>query len=459
MSVPTGTTRPLGADATVPEDLKNAPATWSARAIAVVSAPSSQMEAPLRRALDPLLLALLAACSAETAPEPAQPAQLSREIFAGLGQPVPYATPAQRADFERGRELAERLFTEADGLGPRFNTVSCAGCHQKPVTGGTSGRFRNFYLLGRTSPSGRFEPAPRGGISHAYGLGEEPVRPPIDAELDVSAQRKALSFFGAGLIAEIPADVLLAGEDPDDVDGNGISGRANRERGVVSRFGRKAQTADLVAFVRGPLNNHLGITTDPLTPEQRRHLPVAADVPSIGGLTAGLSSIEQGQIAPFDVPFTDDDAVPDPELSEDDLFALASFTLLLAPPPPDPPTPTTEHGRALFAQIGCADCHTPALEGPRGPIPLYADLLLHDMGTALADGLPEGDATGSEWRTAPLIGMRHMDSFLHDGRASSVEEAIELHEGPNSEANDAVARYRALTDDERAQLVRFVESL
>ena len=408
----------------------------------------------MRRDLLPIVLGLLASCSAEKADVRPQPEPATGGIFAPLGQPVPFATPEQRADFERGRALAERVFTQAEGLGPRINTVSCAGCHEKPVSGGTSGRYRNFYLLGRTTPDGRFEPSPLGGVSHAYGLGEESVRPPIDPRLDVAAQRKALSFFGAGLIAEIPEAVLMAGEDPDDADGDGISGRVNRERGVVSRFGRKAQTADLVGFVRGPLNNHLAITTDPLTPEQRSRLPLAPAARTVFG--SGPSSIRQAQIAPFDVPLYDEDEVPDPELSADDLFALASFTMLLAPPPPDPPTPATERGSALFGEIGCADCHTPALEGPRGPVPLYSDLLLHDMGPEMDDGVEEWNSTTAEFRTQPLWGIAAAAPYLHDGRADTLEEAIGWHGG---EASASRARFDALGSNEQADLLAFLRSL
>ncbi|WP_373045735.1 di-heme oxidoredictase family protein [Vulgatibacter sp.] len=401
-----------------------------------------------------LPLALIAAGCSAAEHEPEAP-PLSREIFAPLGSPLPFATPAQRADFERGRELAERIFTEADGLGPRFNTVTCAGCHEKPVVGGTSGRFRNIYLTGSTTPDGRFLPSPGGGVAHGYGLGEAGVRPRIPAEMDVSGQRNALPFFGAGLIAEIPDAALLALEDPDDADGDGISGRVNRERGQVARFGRKAQTTFLEGFVRGPLNNHIGITTNRLTDAERRRLPFPPPVRN-AATAAGLQSVQQGQVAPKDNPIVDADLVPDPELGAEDLFALVSFTMLLAPPPPDAPTPQTSEGAAHFEAIGCAACHVPSLEGPRGPIPLYSDLLLHDMGPEMSDGIEMWDATPSEFRTQPLWGVAAAAPYLHDGRADTLEEAIAWHGG---EAAASRQRYDALQPAERAAILAFLGSL
>lgn len=403
----------------------------------------------------PLLLLSLAACSSGGPEQKEEAAPLSREIFAPMGQPVPYATASQRADFERGRQVVERVFTEADGLGPLFNVVSCTGCHQKPAAGGTSGRYRNFYLAGSSTPDGHFLPGPHNSVVRGYGIGTDvAVRPAIPSSLDVVAQRNALPFFGAGLIAEIPDHAILAGEDPDDADGDGISGRANRERLVLARFGRKAQAATIEGFVRGPFDNHLGITTDPLTEAQKRRLPVP--IATTRYTESGLQSLQQRQVAPFDKPLLDEDEVPDPELSSDDLFAAVSFAMLLAPPPPDPPTPGSERGRAQFEAIGCTGCHTPSLEGPRGPIPLYSDLLLHDMGPELADRVEMWDASGTEFRTQPLWGVAAVAPHLHDGRADTLAEAIRWHGG---EASASRQRFEALGLADQADLLAFLRSL
>jgi CxxC motif-containing protein (DUF1111 family) len=143
---------------------------------------------------------------------------------------------------------------------------------------------------------------------------------------------------------------------------------------------------------------------------------------------------------------------------------------MLAPPASWEMTPARQHGQALFEQLGCAGCHVPELRTGANsisalsnqPVRLFSDLLLHDMGEGLADGRPDGDATGREWRTAPLWGLRIMREFLngdafllHDGRARTVEEAILLHGGEAQAARDAFA---ALTSSDRAAVVDFVES-
>src|SRR6185295_5200518 len=125
----------------------------------------------------------------------------------------------------------------------------------------------------------------------------------------------------------------------------------------------------------------------------------------------------------------------------------------------------TEHGAALFEQAACAACHVPALRTRASyPIallagidaPIYSDLLLHDMGAALADGMTDGGASPFAWRTAPLIGVRFQASYLHDGRAASVAEAVEAHDG---EARDAALAVQALSEDDRRALIEFVEAL
>ena len=123
-------------------------------------------------------------------------------------------------------------------------------------------------------------------------------------------------------------------------------------------------------------------------------------------------------------PLTDDDGIPDPELDEDSLFALVSWVMLLAAPEPDPPNEISESGAGIFKDIGCASCHVPGLVGPRGIVYAYTDLLLHDMGPEMDDGLSMGVATGSEFRTAPLWGVKAVGPYLHDGRADTLQDAI-----------------------------------
>src|SRR5690606_22009482 len=126
-------------------------------------------------------------------------------------------------------------------------------------------------------------------------------------------------------------------------------------------------------------------------------------------------------------------------------------------------SPLSERGRRAFERVLCGDCHVPSLRPrPDNPIQaiagidpaVYTTLLLHDMGEALADGVQEGDASGREFRTAPLIGLRFLTAFLHDGRATSVEDAVLAHRGPGSEANESVERFLALSRADRAALLR-----
>jgi CxxC motif-containing protein (DUF1111 family) len=125
-------------------------------------------------------------------------------------------------------------------------------------------------------------------------------------------------------------------------------------------------------------------------------------------------------------------------------------------------------GAALFAQAGCATCHVPSLRTAADyPValladidaPVYSDLLLHDMGTELADGIVDGDATGSEWRTAPLMGMRFFRSFLHDGRAKTLRDAVVAHGGTGSEASTAAAAFQGLATADQQRLLDFVAGL
>jgi CxxC motif-containing protein (DUF1111 family) len=170
------------------------------------------------------------------------------------------------------------------------------------------------------------------------------------------------------------------------------------------------------------------------------------------------------------VPVEAVDRVADPEVSESVVQAVTHYMRGLAPPAPGADTEQRLQGRALFVQAQCAKCHVPSFTTGASPIAalsgkevtLYSDLLLHDMGDELADGRPDGRATGREWRTTPLWGLRLMRQFLngeallmHDGRARTVEQAILLHGG---EASISRAAFQALSPAQRAALLDFVES-
>lgn len=405
-----------------------------------------------RRALTVLVAATSLVSLAACKDDPKKPVPLAEGIYAPLGDVLPSATDEQKAMFERGKLVAQKRFTPQEGLGPTMNVTFCGACHEKPTLGGGAPRYRNFYLGGTQLQDGSFLPQSQGGVVRTYQIGEGPVRPPLDEGVNHFAQRNAIPFWGAGLIAELPEDSILANADPDDKDGDGISGRPNYDRGFVGRFGRKSQTVSIEGFVRGPLNNHAGITSDPLSDEDKARLPV----PSASFEEARDGGLVKRQAAAPEEPLTDDDDIADPELKSDELFDLVAFVMLMAAPEPEPATEQTERGLAHFEAVGCADCHTPSLAGPRGRIPLYSDLLLHDMGPELDDGITAGVAMGSEFRTQPLWGIAAGAPYLHDGRADTIDDAIRMHGGEGQAAREG---YEALADADREDLLAFLDSL
>lgn len=388
---------------------------------------------------------------------------IADNIMAPLGEPLPSATPEQLETFARGLAVGRHRFTPSEGLGPAFNASFCMACHEKPTAGGSAGLYRSFFLTGRLTADGAFQAGESagaaGGVLRLNNVGTEHLpRPAIPDTTTIIAQRNPIPFYGVGLVAEIEDDEILERADPDDEDGDGISGRPNYDRGFVGRFGRKAQTVSIEGFIRGPLFNHLGITSNPLSDAQRAMLPVDSSSNEDGSRSRSLVEglFELGQAAAPDGPLTDDDDAADPELSSQDLFDIVSYSMLLAAPLVDEPTPQSESGRLAFNEARCTDCHTPRLKGPRGPLHVYSDFLLHDMGPDLADGLVAKDATGSEFRTQPLWGIAAVGPYLHDGRATTLHDAIVAHGG---EASASQTLYTGFDSAKQADLRAFLVSL
>ncbi len=421
--------------------------------------------------------------------ERAVDAQVAEGIFANQGEPRLLLSEEEREIFRAGEAVAKRRFDLNDGLGPYFNVTFCGACHEKPHFGGAAGHYRDFYLYGESLSGGGFIPSgPRSGVLSTF---EEPQ---LDLEVGLSdpslvkinpepaatlyTRRNPIPFFGIGLLAEIPEEEILSRADPDDLDGDGVSGRPNYDQGYVGRFGLKAQTVSIENFIRGPLFNHLGITSNPLSAELQAALPVPSvaedrfDTQQLELSAQGFHLRDQGEGEPSErplletlhfhqaaapsEPLTDHDDVPDPELSERDLFALVSWAMLLAAPTPDALSTEAELGEGFFYSMKCDLCHTPGLKGPRGVIPAYTDLLLHDMGEELADGIVMALASGSEFRTQPLWGVSSTGPYLYDGRAGTLDEAVALHGGEASESRDL---YLSVSSDEQLALISFLESL
>jgi CxxC motif-containing protein (DUF1111 family) len=368
------------------------------------------------------------------------------------GDPISGLSSDDLALFERGREVLDHAFSAGEGLGPTFNAVACASCHQAPMSGGSAPRYRDFFLVKRPRWDGAMVDAGSNGVSpvrNLYALhGGTKAEP---ADVAVYARRNAPSGLGIGLFEFIPDDVILAREDPDDRDGDGISGRANYEQNRVGRFGYKSQASSMESFNRGAMLNQMGITSNPLffEFEDSRRLDTASWLDL-------LYASAYAQVSAPGEPTTDDDGAPDPEMSNADQTALLVFSTFLAPPRPQPRTALTRKGAKAFEAAGCDGCHVPRLDSTIGPLPLYSDLLLHDLGEENADGIAPGLATKTEFRSQPLWGVALHAPYLHDGSAETLEDAILAHGGEGAASRDG---FRALPDDDRAALLAFLESL
>lgn len=375
-------------------------------------------------------------------------------------------------DVAMGEALFERLWTSApastqatDGLGPLFNARACSTCHPD----GGRGVFRESTqerLKGRITGTGlvlrlgdaRGRPDPvygyqiqsqglpgvpaEGGLLrrtdgavtlHAAGYG------PL-AETTRSGGRLAPSLRGVGALARVPVEALQALADPDDADGDGLSGRLNYGHDadgwrVPGRFGWKAEHVSLRQQSAVALRNDLGLS-NPYFPAHG------------GDCSAGQSACQAA-------PHGGSPAFDDLEVDGQMLDLIVAYVAALPPPPS--PSMSDPAGLALFEQSGCAGCHRPTLPTSSGPpIAPYTDLLLHDMGERLADGIGAGEADGREWRTAPLWGLGSVSRYLHDGRATNLRQAIALHGG---EAAAARAAFAALPASEQARLLAFLSAL
>lgn len=366
---------------------------------------------------------------------------------------------AESLDFALGKALFDRPWTSApastqatDGLGPLFNARSCVSCHPKngrgKITKDKDGAIGGTgYVLRLGNADGTGDPVygrqlqtnaihgqkAEGRVflkSHTYQLQDLAYGP-----MDVStryAGRLSQPLHGLGLLEQVSDETILSHADPDDLDGDGISGRPNIINGQIGRFAWKATAPTLRIQAANAFFNDIGMST-PVHPQHA------------GDCTPSQTDCLNG-------PHGDSPQFENLEIDSQMLNLMSSYLKGLRAPAYQP----TE-GIDLFKNVGCASCHLPDLPLPNGDvIHPFSDLLLHDMGQALADGIKEGDADGQEWRTQPLWGSQETKLFLHDGRAKTVEEAINWHGG---EAMKAKENFLALPAAEKQQLITFLNSL
>ncbi len=451
----------------------------------------------------------LAGCSNERAARPAEVAladlldsdlggDTTRNVVNqnAFGLPAKSLPGSSRADFEVGDSfftqnwvIAPASTTSRDGLGPTFNATACASCHtfdgraEPPAEGGpaTPGLLLRLSIAG-TAAHGAPKPHPtyggqlqdrsvpgvpaEGSIAITYEDIEGTfadgttytLRKPVYEIGDPAfgepgeiliGPRIAPQIPGMGLLEAVPAATIERAADPDDADGDGISGRTNTVwdevagNTAIGRFGWKANVASVRQQTAGAFSGDVGITS-PVFPD--------ADCPDAQSACAAAPSGGS------------------PEIDDDTFDAVVFYTRVLSVPAArDADDKNVRRGAQVFADSGCASCHTPKLTTGASDIDALAnqtihpftDLLLHDMGPDLADGRPDFEASGSEWRTPPLWGIGLVETinghtrFLHDGRARNLLEAILWHGGEGEASRDAVLD---LPKKDRDALIDFLES-
>ncbi len=429
------------------------------------------------------------------------------------GTPLSSLTPAQLQFFQDGLSrflqvdsVNGKMAGEAGvGLGPGFNSNSCGGCHGQPAVGGTSPSTSYYPFVGpnpqvaaatdyggansipffialdgpvrearfpfAVSASGTITNTPDGGVHDVFTIAGRQ-----DAEGCVMPQpnfeqmnrignlifRIPTPTFGAGLIENIPDATILANmaANASLKQQLGINGHPNYSGndGSITRFGWKAQNKSLVIFSGEAYNVEMGVTNEAF-PNERANPPSSCIYnPTPEDETNFASS---GSAIPSDV------------------VEFSNFMRFLSPPTPsttgipgNPSPQSVAAGQAIFKQIGCTACHTPSLQtGPSNLTPglsnqqvaLFSDLLVHNMGSGLADNVSQGSAGPDEFRTAPLWGVGQRIFFLHDGRSGPTNggllNAIEAHASSGSEANRVINQFNNLSPNQKQELLNFLRSL
>ncbi len=363
-----------------------------------------------------------------------------------FGDPLPGISAQEFERFRLGLEDFLEVENPGEGLGPVFNGRSCAECHSIPAIGG--GGSITERRAGRRNPDGSFDPLPGGSLFQLFSIPPHNCQEVVPPEANVVAARKAIPLFGGGLVETISDETLSGLADPDDRDGDGVSGRVHWVFDVgtqttrAGRFGWKAQQATLLTFGAEAYLEEMGITNElfPLEnapngdAERLRFCDPTRALEDVPELSTGLRGIDN----------------------------FEAFLQFLGPPPRGEITDVARRGEQVFARTGCDACHVPVLftgasvnpAFDRRPVPLYSDLLLHDIETG--DGIPQGDALGEEIRMPALWGLRVRRGLLHDGSAATITDAVLRH---GNEAALSREQFLALSKEEAEALLAFLRSL
>ncbi|MEJ7827455.1 MAG: di-heme oxidoredictase family protein [Segetibacter sp.] len=374
-----------------------------------------------------------------------------------LDGPLEGLNSQEKGQFLRGDvAFNDEIFTPENGLGPVFVGTSCGSCHKGD---GKGHPFSTLTRFGQADTTISNQLMTLGGPQLQNraipGVFPEQLPPGIPFSRFTPPANTGLGLLGALTDAQI-----LSNSDPNDIDGDGISGRPNyiippsffqpqpfhidRNGKYIGRFGKKAVAIDLLQQTVNAYLQDIGITSD----------------------------FEMNEPLVYNGTNPQPDNVPDPEISRSTVNNVVFYLRTLKEPiQRNINNPDVLAGKKLFSNIACGKCHTPEFTTPQSDIGAlsnkkffpYSDLLLHDMGPGLDDGFTEGIAKTSEWRTPPLWGIGLSKNsqggqlfLLHDGRAKSMNEAILLHGG---EAKQSRSAYSQLNDIDKKNIIKFLESL
>jgi CxxC motif-containing protein (DUF1111 family) len=404
-----------------------------------------------------------------------------RPLPAAAGGALPGLGADEKAFFDAAKVIFTEIDTVAEGLGPRFNLDSCAGCHAFPAVGGSS-PTPNPQVTVATAPNvvpsfirkdgpvreARFvrnrDGTPDGGVHDLFviaGRSDAPgcniKQPDFAGELARNniVFRIPTPLFGLGLVENIPDDYLENALAANSAlkRSLGISGEFNRSGndGTITRFGWKAQNKSLLIFAGEAYNVEQGVTNE-LFPNKRETEPSCLYNGLPEDATKMTPEVTSGSPASG---------------YASDVVNFAAFTRYLAPPTPVPDTTSTVRGRQVFQNIGCHLCHimqqTTGRSGYTNQNNVkffpFSDFALHDMGKGLADGVSQGNANAREFRTAPLWGLGQRIFLLHDGHTSDLYQAIMDHASDGSEANAVISNFKLLPLSDKQDLLNFLRSL